>query len=436
MDIKRQKVSNMAKSFVSAANDEKCDFPLANLPYGICSKEGAEEGVVCVAIGDQIVDLSVLADAGIFTGFDASCFKQSTLNKFMSLGRSAWTAARSTLKRILSEDCAELRDNADLRSRALSPMSGVKMLLPARIGDYTDFYSSREHATNVGTMFRGKDNALQPNWLHLPVGYHGRASSVVVSGTPLHRPRGQLQKNNTNPKEGSVYGPCRLMDFELEMGFFVGPGNELGHPIKMGDADNHIFGMVLMNDWSARDIQKWEYVPLGPFGAKNVGTTISPWVVTMDALEEFKAPTSAVKQENPTPLPYLQQADYGSYDIKLQVAIQGKDMSEPFVVSNSNFRNMYWTPKQQLVHHTVTGCNMQPGDLLGSGTISGQTENSYGSLLELCWKGTKPIPFPGGVMRKFLHDGDNVIMTGYCQGDGYRVGFGTCEGVVLPAVEN
>ena len=266
-ESKRIKITNM-KSFIAAANHPECDFSLQNLPYGIGVFPGSDVGHVCVAIGDQALDLSVLATAGLFQGFEHSCFLDSTLNAFMAQGRSAWTASRNTLQHLLSEDCSLLRDNMELRKIAFANIRDVKMLLPARIGDYTDFYSSREHATNVGTMFRGKDNALQPNWLHLPVGYHGRASSVVVSGTQVRRPRGQLQKNATNPKEGSTYGPCKLMDFELEMGFFVGPGNNLGDPIDMLQADDHIFGMVLMNDWSARDIQKWEYVPLGPFGAK------------------------------------------------------------------------------------------------------------------------------------------------------------------------
>jgi fumarylacetoacetase len=282
-------------------------------------------------------------------------------------------------------------------------------------------------------MFRGPDNALQPNWLHLPVGYHGRSSTIVVDGTPVRRPKGQLQADATDPKKGSVFGACRLMDFELEMGAFVGIPNEMGESVDITKADEHIFGLVLLNDWSARDIQKWEYVPLGPFTAKNFATTISPWIVTLDALEPFKAPTSAVEQKDPEPLPYLRDPDYHSYDINLEVYIKGEGMEKDALVTRSNFKNLYWNVRQQLVHHTVTGCNMRPGDLLGSGTISGPTPESYGSMLELSWKGSKTIDIGGGNTRKFLQDNDEVLMTGFCQGDGYRVGFGDCNGKILPA---
>ena len=282
-------------------------------------------------------------------------------------------------------------------------------------------------------MFRGPENALMPNWTHLPVGYHGRASSVVISGTDIRRPRGQLQIDATDAKKGSKFGPCRLMDFELEMGMLVGPGNKLGDPIKIESADDHVFGFVLMNDWSARDIQKFEYVPLGPFTGKNVGTTISPWVVTTAALEPFKCKTSAGVQD-PEPLPYLRDPDYRSYDIQLKVELENeKDVPKPVVLSRSNFKYMYWNHKQQLVHHTVTGCNMRPGDLLGSGTISGTERSMFGSMLEISWKGSNPFDCGNGISRKFLADGDRVTMSGFCQGDGYKVGFGTCEGKILPA---
>jgi len=306
------------------------------------------------------------------------------------------------------------------------------MHLPAKVGDYTDFYSSREHATNVGIMMRGAANALQPNWLHLPVGYHGRASSVFLSGVNVVRPSGQLQKNAEDPAQGSIHGPCRLMDFELEMAFFVGGAPTVpGTTLSMAEAEDHIFGLVLMNDWSARDIQKWEYVPLGPFGAKNFGTSISPWVVTLDALAPFKCATSAGVQADPAPLPYLTDPEYGSYNIDLGVHIQGAGMAKPETVCKSNFRNLYWNVKQQLVHHAVTGCTMQPGDLLGSGTISGTPQDSFGSMLELSWKGSREVKLgDSGEVRKFLRDGDKVIMTGTCGGG---VGFGTVEGTVLPA---
>jgi fumarylacetoacetase len=308
-------------------------------------------------------------------------------------------------------------------------MESVTMHMPAQIGDYTDFYSSREHATNVGTMFRDPDNALLPNWLHLPVGYHGRASSIILSGTNIHRPQGQtVQEDSTTP----AFNASRLLDFELEMGFFIGPGNELGHPIPISQATDHIFGMVLVNDWSARDIQKWEYVPLGPFLAKNFATTISPWVVTLDALDPFRIPNPP--QDDPTPLPYLQDKENHAYDIQLEVKIQSQEMNEAFVISKSNLKHMYWNICQQLAHHSITGCNMRPGDLLASGTISGSTPDSYGSMLELSWRGTKPIPLPDGTERKFLQDGDTLTLTGYCQGEGFRVGFGECVGTILPAV--
>lgn len=431
---KRQKMS-VAKSWVEVAADSP--FPIQNLPYGVFS-HGGSPGRCGVAIGAFVLDLSALHAAGLFAGFDAACFAEAGLNGFMGLGKASWSAARATLTALLLEGGvdARLSSNAALRSAALLPQSECTMMLPASIGDYTDFYSSREHATNVGVMFRPTEAPLKPNWLHLPVGYHGRASSVVVSGTPIRRPCGQLQKDAKDATQGSVYGKCRLMDFELEMGFFIGKGNKMGEPIDIEDANDHLFGAVLLNDWSARDIQKFEYIPLGPFGGKNLGTSISPWVVTIDALEPFTAPTSAKVQSDPVPLAYLQEGEnYASYDIKLQVAIQGEGMDAPFVVSRSNYRNMYWTHRQQLTHHTVTGCNMQPGDLIGSGTISGLEQGSFGSLLELCWKGTKPIEFPGGVQRRFLQDGDNCIMSGTCEHpDGYQIGFGTVEGVILPAV--
>jgi len=376
-----------------------------------------------------VLDLHRIAEAELFSSPQvAEALKQPLLNDFMGLGRNAWKEARATITSLLSESNATLRDNAELRAAALVPQSSVQMVMPARVGDYTDFYSSREHATNVGTMFRGKDNALQPNWLHLPVGYHGRASSVVVSGTPLHRPCGQLK-----PAEGDpVWGTCKLLDFELEMAFFVGPSNELGHRIDIANANEHIFGLVVMNDWSARDIQKWEYVPLGPFCGKNFGTSISPWIVTLDALEPFLK--QGPVQDDPKVLPYLQDPEPGAYDINLEVALQPEG-ADPTTVCRSNLRNLYWSMKQQLVHHSSTGCNMQPGDLLGSGTISGSTPDSYGSMLELSWRGSNPVKLDNGEERKFLKDGDTVTMTGYCQGDGYRVGFGQCVGQVLPALE-
>eukprot|EP00794_Sanderia_malayensis_P017357 gene17357-19091_t len=384
-----------------------------------------------VAIGEYVLDLSAIKH--FFTGphlsSNQSVFQQPSLNAFMNLGKESWTEARQTLQRILSADEGVLRDDAEMRKRCLFPQSSVQMHLPAEIGDYTDFYSSRDHATNVGTMFRGKENALMPNWLHLPVGYHGRASSVVISGTEVRRPWGQSRADETKPP---VFQPCKIMDFELEMAFFVGKGNDLGHPIPASSAQNHIFGMVLMNDWSARDIQKWEYIPLGPFTAKNFATSISPWVVTMDALAPFA--TKGSKQD-PEPLPYLKHDDPYLFDVNLEVGIQGTDMSAPSTVCKSNFKYMYWTAKQQLAHHTVTGCNVRPGDLLASGTISGPEPESYGSMLELSWRGSKTVDLGDGKTRKFIQDNDTIVMTGYAQGDGFRVGFGECTGKVLPALD-
>ncbi|XP_043287790.1 fumarylacetoacetase [Venturia canescens] len=414
------------KSFIEYPVD--ADFPIENLPYGVFSTAENSKKRIGVAIGDQILDLFAIAH--LFTGpllaSNQNVFAEETLNDFMALGRDAWKEARSTIQNLLSVDNQTLQ-KPELRSRVFVPQKSATMHLPAKIGDYTDFYSSIHHATNVGIMFRGKENALMPNWKHLPVGYHGRASSVIVSGTPIVRPKGQ-----TLPVEGAApaYGPSRLMDFELEVAFFVGgPPTKLGDTVPASKAYDRIFGMVTMNDWSARDIQKWEYVPLGPFCAKNFGTTISPWIVTMEALEPFKIPNMA---QDPKPFPYLQHDNSCNFDIKLEVDITPPS-GPTTTVSRSNYKYMYWTAQQQLAHHTVTGCNVNPGDLMASGTISGETSDSYGSMLELCWKGTMPIPMKDGSTRKFLQDGDEVSIRGFCQGEGFRLGFGPCKGQLLPA---
>ena len=407
------------------------DFPIHNLPYGVFRPGADAEPRIGVAIGEQVLDLSVLAECGLLAGTalgDGKAFRGPTLNAFMALGRPAWREARQTLTRLLRHDEPTLRDNSVLREAAFHPMAGVEMLLPATIGDYTDFYSSREHATNVGIMFRGPDNALQPNWLHMPVGYHGRSSSVVVSGTEVRRPLGQTKADDA---ESPSYGPSRLMDFELEMGFFVGSGNALGEAIPIDEAAEHIFGMVLVNDWSARDIQKWEYVPLGPFLGKNFGTSISPWVVTMDALEPFLCAGPA--QDDPEPLDYLKNPGDCAYDIRLEVLLQSEKMAAPERIATSNFKYMYWSVCQQLAHHTVNGCNAQPGDLLGSGTISGPEKHERGSMLELSWRGTETVELSTGETRKFLADGDTVLMRGHCETNGIRVGFGEVSGKLLPA---
>jgi fumarylacetoacetase len=330
------------------------------------------------------------------------------------------------LQELLSSDSPELRDHSELKNKVLRERKHSVMAMPAEIGDYTDFYCSRYHAENVGTMFRGKENALMPNWLHLPVGYHGRASSISVSGTKFKRPHGQLKSEDAPP----THGASRLLDFELEMGFFVGPGNSLGNPIPIQKAEEHIFGLVLVNDWSARDIQKWEYVPLGPFLGKSFATTISPWIVPFDALEPFRCEGP---KQNPAPLAYLTGPSGNTFDIELEVGIQGERMGAPATVCRSNFRNLYWSVAQQLAHHTVNGCNLRPGDLIASGTISGPEPSSYGSMLELSWRGSKPVTLDGGETRSFLKDHDTVVMRAWAQGQGYRIGFGDATGTVLPA---
>ncbi|KAG9293326.1 hypothetical protein G9A89_007572 [Geosiphon pyriformis] len=418
------------KSFIAIA--EESHFPLENLPYGIFSTVDSPNPRVGVAIGDQVLDLAAINDL-----FESnlpqlpnprSVFTQSSLNQFMSLGKQIWQATRKFLQRILAADNSELRDNHQLRQRAFVPQSMATMYLPASIGDYTDFYASKEHATNVGCMFRGKDNALMPNWVHLPVGYHGRSSSIVVSGTNLKRPNGQRLVAKDQPP---VFGPSLKLDYELEMAFFVGTGNHLGDSIPIEKAKDHIFGLVLMNDWSARDIQSWEYVPLGPFLGKSFGTTISPWVVTLDALEPFIVHGP---HQDPKPLPYLREEGPTAYNIHLEAKMKASNSSVYKTLTRSNLKYMYWSITQQLAHHTVNGCNSRSGDLCGTGTISGETKDAYGSLLELTWNGANEIQLDEGITRKFIEDGDEVLLTGYCQGDGYRVGFGECLGTILPSI--
>lgn len=407
---------------------ENSDFPIQNIPFGIFTNKDKSPRA-CSRIGDFVIDLAALAEFGFFDtlGFDTSTLSSAVLNDFIALGKPVTNAVRERVGELLSKDNKELSEHAKAVEVCLIPIAEATMLLPVQIGDYTDFYASKEHATNVGTMFRDPKNALLPNWLHLPVGYHGRSSSVIVSGTSIRRPKGQMIPNG---EELPVYGPCRLLDFELEMAFIVGKPNALGEPVDIKDAAEHIFGMVLFNDWSARDIQKWEYVPLGPFLGKNFASSISPWIVTMEALAPFRCESPT---QEPTPLPYLRGLKDASYDIHLAAAIQTKDGAEK-VVTNSNFKYMYWTMEQQLAHHTVNGCNMQVGDMCGSGTISGPTPDSYGSMLEISWRGTKPVDMPDGTQRKFINDGDTVKMYGYCEKDGVRIGFGEVSTEVLPAI--
>jgi fumarylacetoacetase len=416
------------RSFIEVSPDSH--FPIQNLPYGVFRLRMGGDAVCGAAIGEYVLDLSVLEEKGFFRKTNLGSekvFNKPSLNSFMSKGRETWKQVRTILQMALSDENPMLRDDNDLRKVAFVPMKDVVMCLPAQIGDYTDFYSSKEHATNVGIMFRGKENALMPNWLHLPVGYHGRSSSIIVSGTDIVRPKGQTKADDA---EAPSFGPTKLLDFELEMGFFIGKGNTLGNPIAIENAYDHIFGMVLVNDWSARDIQKWEYVPLGPFLAKNFATSISPWIVTMEALEPFRA--AGPKQE-PEPLEYLRSKGDCAYDINLDVTLRTIKEPNGVNISQSNFKYMYWNICQQLAHHTVNGCNTRPGDMMASGTISGPTKDSYGSMLELTWRGENPLKLPGGEERKFLADGDTLSISGYCQGDGFKVGFGEVSGKILPA---
>jgi fumarylacetoacetase len=415
------------RSFVSVAEDSH--FPIQNLPYGVFKRRGERQRRVGVAIGDQVLDLTVLEERGMLhvPAAGGPVFAGGVLNAFLALGRSAWSTARAAISELLRADQPTLRDNAALRAAALVPQADVTMQMPAEVGDYTDFYSSREHATNVGTMLRGADKALMPNWLHLPVAYHGRSSSLVVSGTDIRRPKGQA-KPDTAP--APLFGPTKLLDFELETGVFVGPGNALGTPVPIGEAENHLFGMVLVNDWSARDIQAWEYVPLGPFLAKNFATSISPWVVPLEALEPFR---TAGPTQDPEPLPYLKQSGPHAFDIRLEARLQTTAMDRPQTICTTNFKHLYWSMAQQLAHHAVNGCNLRPGDLLASGTVSGPTPDSLGCLLELTWRGARPLTLSSGEQRTFLQDGDRLTLTGWCQGQGYRVGFGEVTGKILPA---
>ncbi|HMR39360.1 MAG TPA: fumarylacetoacetase [Ignavibacteria bacterium] len=422
-------VNNNSKSFINV--NKGSDFPVQNIPFGIFKSKNNAMPRAGTAIGDFILDLSVLQESSLFSVpliREKSVFSREYLNDFMALGKEICSQTRKDIQELLEENNPILRDNENLRLKCLIPVSESEMCMPVNIGDYTDFYSSRQHATNVGIMFRGKENALMPNWLHIPVAYHGRASSVVLSGTDIVRPKGQTKADD---EEMPAFGPTRLLDFELEMGFFVGTGNKLGEPINVNNAGENIFGMVLVNDWSARDIQKWEYVPLGPFLAKNFATSISPWIVTLDALEQFKTKR---EEQIPEVLPYLKNTGDWLYDINLEVKIITKNSEESFTISRSNSKYLYWDICQQLAHHSVSGCNMRTGDLLASGTISGPEKNSYGSLLELTWRGSEPLKLSDGEERKFLLDGDTLIISGYCEKDGVRIGFGEVSGKILPAI--
>lgn len=399
---------------------ENSDFSIHNIPYGIFSTQDRSPRVG-VAIGEHILDLAAVAELDVFD-FNTALLEKDTLNDFISLGKEITTRVRKKIQYWLKDDASLLSGKPELFVK----QSEAQMHMPVAVGDYTDFYSSLEHATNVGKMFRDPENALLPNWKHIPVGYHGRASSIIVSGRSIYRPKGQTMPNGA---ETPVFGPTKRLDFELEMGFICGKDTQLGESVSTKDADDYIFGLVLFNDWSARDIQKWEYVPLGPFLAKNFASSISPWVVTLEALEPFK--TNGPKQE-PEVLPYLQYEGEKNYDINLEVGIQPQ-MGEETIVCSSNFKHMYWNMAQQLAHHTINGCNINIGDMMASGTISGTKENSFGSMLELSWGGSNPIQLKDGSERKFIEDGDTVTMRGYAQNGDIRVGFGEVTTKVLPA---
>lgn len=402
------------------------DFSLHNLPFGIFRPDGSGSPRAGIAIGDHIVDLAAAAQEGMFgkRRFFKKILEQDTLNAFMALGKPVTNRVRRRVQEWLSTP--EAPDNA---ARLLHDRHRAQMLLPIQVGNYTDFYSSIEHATNAGKMFR-PDNPLLPNWRWLPVGYHGRASSVVVSGTPIRRPSGQILLPGA-PPDTPAYAASRQMDFELEVAFVVGKPTALGEPIPIERADDHIFGLVLFNDWSARDIQRWEYVPLGPFLGKNFGSSVSPWIVPLEALKPFRVKGP---KQMPTPLEYLRQRGLQNYDIELEVALTSPKSNTETVISRSNFKYLYWSMAQQLAHHTVNGCNVQVGDLLASGTISGPDAGSYGSMLELSWGGKQPLTMADGGTRTFLEDGDTVTMRGWCQREGMRVGFGEVSGTLLPAV--
>lgn len=412
------------KSWIEVASDS--DFPIQNIPFGIFKTYNK---TICVGsrIGDYTIDLNALHKLNYFNGItlDREIFNKESLNDFLKLGKPIWRQVRDRIAEIF--DTNNVMDESH-KTVVLSKIDEVEMLMPVKVGDYTDFYSSRQHAYNVGCMFRDPNNALLPNWLHIPVGYHGRASSIILSGTNIHRPKGQqLPLDSETP----TFGPCKLLDFELEMAFVTGQGKNLGETISTKEADDYIFGMCIFNDWSARDIQKWEYVPLGPFLGKSFASSISPWIVTLDALESFRVPG---EKQKPTVLPYLEFEGNKNIDINLEVLISSENF-EAYTISKSNYKYMYWNMTQQLAHHTINGCNINAGDMMASGTISGNTPEAYGSMLELSWKGTKPIPMPDNSERKFLQDKDSLIMRAHCQANQYRIGFGEVKTKILPAKE-
>ena len=406
---------------------QNSDFPIQNLPFGI-AENAVGKKFVATRVGDTVINLSVLFQHGYLNdlGFNLSQFDTDRLNPMMKSGKLAIRSLRDRLSHLFSADTPELQSNTPHTQEASHALSDVTMCMPIEIGDYTDFYSSKEHATNVGTMFRDPNNALLPNWLWIPVGYHGRASSVILSGQDIHRPKGQIKPD---PSADPIFSASRQVDFELEMAFVTFEGKALGDSINTTEAEDFIFGLCLFNDWSARDIQSWEYVPLGPFLAKNFASSLSAWIVTLDALQPYAVSTP---EQKPAVLSYLEFEGEKSYDINLEVALQPNKADET-VICRSNFKYMYWNMAQQLAHHTVNGCNIRCGDLMGSGTISGPTEDSYGSMLELAWKGTKPLKLSKGEERKFIQDNDTVIMRGHCMRNDIRIGFGEVKAKLLPS---
>jgi len=414
------------QSWLEVQNES--DFPVQNIPFGIGSMDGGGP-VPCTRIGDNVINLAALADYGYFDDLgidDLGVFYEPVLNPLISLGKEVTGKVRDRISEIFRKGNDSLAANEEALKAVVHPVEDVTMHMPVHVGDYTDFYASEHHATNVGTMFRDPENALLPNWKHIPVGYHGRASSIVVSGTNIHRPKGQTRPESA---DSPVFGPSRLVDFELEMAFVTGKATSLGDSVSTDRAEDYIFGLVLFNDLSARDMQKWEYVPLGPFLAKNFGSVISPWIITLEALEPFRTDSP---EQKPEVLDYLKYSGKKSYDLELEVFIQ-PDRQEPVKVCHSNFKYMYWNMAQQLAHHTVNGCNINVGDMYASGTISGPEPGSYGSMLEIAWKGTKPFKMPDGSERKFILDNDTVIMRGYGKKDGVRIGFGESVTKILPA---
>jgi len=406
------------------------DFPIQNIPFGVFL---TRDDVVTIGtrIGDHAIDLGALHQLGYFNGIPLTddIFLQDTLNDFISDGHKTWRLVRNRISEIFDITNPILKENQEHCKIVLFTMDEIEMQLPVQIGDYTDFYSSKEHATNIGSMFRDPENALLPNWLHIPIGYHGRSSTIIPSGNNIRRPKGQTLPKGANKPE---FGPSKMVDFELEMAFITTDANKLGESIPIDEAEKYIFGLVLLNDWSARDIQKWEYVPLGPFMAKNFASSISPWIVTLEALEPFRVESP---KQDPKPLPYLQQEGKNSFDIHLEVSITPEE-GIPTTITRSNFKYMYWTMAQQLAHHTSNGCKILSGDLMGSGTISGATPDSYGSMLELAWQGTKPVSLKNGEKRTSIQDFDTVTLKGFCEKDGVRIGFGAVETKLLPALKD